>query len=102
MSIFNFTKRQEEAEAAFAPVVNKKGQQQRIVEWLDKYGFITPLACIHAVPMITTKLSTRIGEIERKTGVEFKHDRMPDNRCMKYTCTPEDLETLKGYYHIES
>lgn len=60
----------------------KRSQQQRILDTIRKQGFITSWGAIHDQLLHCTKLSTRIGEIERKYGHEFVHEslRGSDNR----------------------
>lgn len=76
----------------------KETQYVRIVRVLSKCNRITPADCLRK-PFITTKLSTRIGEIEDKTGIVFKRDRDPETRFRIYSCfTVDDLETLRAFF----
>lgn len=90
------TQAQQQAEQNATP--NKTTQYKKITEWLDRFGFITPLACMRSVPMITTKLSTRIGEMERKTGVTLKREVQQPSKFVKYSATRAQVEELKKVY----
>lgn len=83
-----------------ATPTKKYTQQQRICQHLDRFGFITPKACILRVPMITTKLSTRIGEMERKVGVKAKRTKDAEG-FVRYEFTRDAIETLKAWYHVQ-
>lgn len=89
------TQLQQQAEQTATP--NRRTQHMRIVEWLDRFGFITPLACMRSVPMITTKLSTRIGELERKAGVTLKREVQQPSKFVRYSATREQIEILKQH-----
>lgn len=60
------------------------------------------MGCIHRCPVVTTKLATRIGEIERRTGITFERSRVTASRFTKYTTTKENLEKLKEFYKLNS
>lgn len=102
MKLLNIFKkgRREAAQASYAPVEEyKETQHVRIVRFLSKRNSISPRDCIRYIPWITTKLSTRIGEIEDRTGIVFKRERDPETRFMTYSCfTPDDLITLCQIY----
>lgn len=101
MKLLNIFKkgRREAAQASYAPVKEyKETQHVKIVRLLSKYNRISPADCLRR-PCITTKLSTRIGEIEDRTGIVFKRERDPETRFMTYSCfTPDDLITLCQIY----
>ena len=98
-SIFNRRKAAHiEHLATEAETPTKETQYARIVRLLDKRGTISPQDCLRH-PRVTTKLSTRIGEMERKTGIAFVRGRDPETRFRTYACANSaDLETLKSYY----
>lgn len=76
------TERQRAAEATYKPTANKlKGQKLAILVYIYTHGSITPMDAIHEIHC--TKLATRIGEIERRCGVDFKHE-MEDNGTSRY------------------
>ena len=90
---------QQEAELNAPSPASKATQHTRIIrELVLNGGFVTPMGCIHRVPCITTKLSTRIGEIEAKSGVKFTRERMEPSHFIKYSCTPEQLNILKNLF----
>ena len=95
-SIFN---RKKAAQIEHAPEKpTKETQYVRIVRLLSKRNRISPADCLR-YPCITTKLSTRIGEIENKARIIFKRERNPETRFMEYSCyTPDDLELLRAMY----
>lgn len=63
--------KQRQAQAEFTPQGGElKGQRDRIIEHIARFGFISPAAAWHAFGC--SKLSTRIGEIERRCGHEFE------------------------------
>lgn len=96
-----FRNRKRAAQAVCAPTMTKKETQYvRIVRLLSQNNRISPRDCIrNAAGMITTKLSTRIGEIENKTGIVFNRKRDPKTRFMVYSCySVDDLETLRAAY----
>ena len=64
------TDKQRQAQAEFVPQGGTlKGQRDRIIDYIVKFGSITPMGAIHAFGC--TKLSTRIGEIEKRSGCAF-------------------------------
>ena len=64
------TDKQRQAQAEFAPRERElKGQRDRIIEHIEQFGFISPAAAWHRFGC--SKLSTRIGEIEKRCGHEF-------------------------------
>lgn len=70
------TEKQKAAQAAFLPERKiLQGQKLEIVRFIEKFGSITPLQAINDIDIHSTKLATRIGEIERFCGVEFKHQK---------------------------
>lgn len=76
----------------------KETQYVRIVRKLSERNCISPADCLRR-PFITTKLSTRIGEIEDKTGIVFDRKRDPETRFMTYSCfTVDDLEALRARF----
>ncbi len=101
MKLLNIFKkgRREAAQASYAPVKEYKDTQYvKIVRLLSERKRISPADCLR-YPCITTKLSTRIGEIEDRTGIVFKRERDPETRFMTYSCfTTEDLVTLCETY----
>lgn len=99
ISIFNRRKAAHiENLATEAEKPTKETQYVRIVRQLSKRNRISPADCLRR-PCITTKLSTRIGEIEKKTGIVFVRKRNPETRFMEYSCyCVNDLETLRATY----
>lgn len=80
------TQKQRAAEADFKPTEKKlTGQKREILAYIDTYGSITPMDAI--VHINCTKLATRIGEIERRCGVEMVHqmERNETSRYMRYS-----------------
>lgn len=80
--------RQQAAEINFKPADKKlKGQKYNILVYIDTNGSITPMDAISDKRIHSTKLSTRIGEIERKCGLAFKHERESngDSSYMRYS-----------------
>lgn len=68
------TERQRAAEATYKPTANKlKGQKMEILVYIYTHGSITPAEAWDKLHI--TKLATRIGEIEKRCGVELKHER---------------------------
>lgn len=68
------SKKQRAAEIEFKPTSKElTGQKLEIVAYINSFGSITPMEAWKILHC--TKLATRIGEIERRCGVEFKHDR---------------------------
>lgn len=68
------SEKQRAAEIEFKPTKQVlKGQKLQILTYIDTFGSITPADAWEAFNC--TKLSTRIGEIEKRCGVEFKHER---------------------------
>lgn len=64
------TDKQRQAQAEYAPDVRTlKGQRDRIIDYIAEFGSITPMGAIHRFGC--TKLSTRIGEIEKRCGHAF-------------------------------
>ena len=64
------TEKQRQAQAEFTPQGGAlKGQRDRIIEYIEKFGFISPAGAWHMFGC--SKLSTRIGEIEKRCGHEF-------------------------------
>lgn len=71
------TAEQRMAEAEFAPKrMEKQSQQKRILETIREQGFITKWGAIYDVRLHCSKLSTRIGEIEIKSGHRFDRERL--------------------------
>lgn len=65
------TEKQRQAQAEYTPQGGElKGQRDRIIEYIARFGSITPMGAIHAFGC--TKLSTRIGEIEKRCGHAFE------------------------------
>lgn len=63
--------KQRQAQAEYTPQGGElKGQRDRIIEYIARFGRISPMAAIHAFGC--TKLSTRIGEIEKRCGHPFE------------------------------
>ena len=76
------TDKQREAEIKFKPTSKAlSGQKLQIVSYIDTFGSITPAAAWDYLNC--TKLATRIGEIERRCGIEF-HKQMEDNGSSRY------------------
>lgn len=76
------TEKQRSAEATFKPSGKKlTGQKLEIVVFIHTHGSITPKEAWNELNC--TKLATRIGEIERRCGVEFKKE-MEDNGSSRY------------------
>lgn len=74
--------------------MRKKTQKERIVKRLIEIGYITtPYAIAN---MVTTKLSTRLGELEREFGVEFKRSRIAwgDTYGTRYDIDDEQIKYL--------
>lgn len=68
------TEKQRAAEAAFKPSTKAlSGQKLEIVSYINSFGSITPMEAWNILHC--TKLATRIGEIEKWCGVEFKHEK---------------------------
>ena len=77
---------QRQAEVNFKPEkLYLTGQKRKIVEWIAKNGSITPMDAIHGFSC--TKLATRIGEIERRSGYLFdKEMERTEGACyMRYS-----------------
>lgn len=70
-------------------MVNKKNQKQRIVEYIEKYGSITPMQAIHELGI--TKLATRISELKQegyevRTQILYAPNRYGENtRFARYS-----------------
>lgn len=65
------SEKQRAAEVNFKPTTKKlTGQKLEIVVYIYTHGSITPMGAIHAFGC--TKLSTRIGEIEKRCGHAFE------------------------------
>lgn len=82
------TDNQKAAQAAFLPERKiLRGQKMEIVKFIEKFGSITPLQAINDSDIHSTKLATRIGEIERFCGVQFRHDmeKRDGKRYMRYS-----------------
>ena len=80
------TLKQQEAERKFKPSEKKlTGQKAKIVNFIELWGSITPSQAWDYCKC--QKLSTRIGEIERRCGHEFNHDMTEgaDSRFMTYS-----------------
>ena len=76
------TQKQREAEANFKPTQKKlSGQKLEILVYVNTHGSITPKDAWNELNC--TKLATRIGEIERRCGVEFKKE-MEGNGSSRY------------------
>ena len=76
------TQKQQAAEASFKPSSKAlSGQKLNIIAYIDTYGSITPADAWNELNC--TKLATRIGEIERRCGIEFKK-QMEDNGSSRY------------------
>lgn len=60
-------------------------QHQKIINYIEKHGSITPM---DAFPLGITKLSTRVSEMRRKKGMEFKIEiiqgKNQDGESMRY------------------
>lgn len=66
--------KQRAAEIDFKPTENKlRGQKADILIYIYTHGSITPAEAWDKLHC--TKLATRIGEIERRCGVELKHEK---------------------------
>lgn len=94
------TENQMNAQMTYAPIEAKKfTQHQRIVLLLarrEKHTIDQKLAGWDTF-CYTTKLATRIGEMERKAGVKFTRERNCDG-FTQYTIDDEGLAKLKDYY----
>jgi len=80
------TLKQQEAERKFKPSEKQlKGQKAKIVNFIELWGSITPAQSWTYCNC--SKLATRIGEIERRCGHEFKHEMREgiDSRFMEYS-----------------
>ena len=69
------TEKQTQAQAEFAPA-EKRTQHKQILDTIEKQGFITKWGAIYDLHLHCSKLSTRIGEIERRAGKTFSRERM--------------------------
>lgn len=71
------TSNQISSEAEFAPQpVTKASQHQKILDTIERQGFISKWGAIYDVQLHCSKLSTRIGEIEDRCGHKFQRERM--------------------------
>lgn len=80
------TQTQKAAQAEFKPdSLYLKGQKKRIVDYIAEHGSITPMEAWDECRC--TKLATRIGEIERRSGYVFnrKMERTEDVCFMRYS-----------------
>lgn len=69
------TNAQMTAEAEYKPTsLSIISQHEAILRGMERYGRMYPMLAIHAYGI--TKLSTRIGEIERKSGLRFDRQRV--------------------------
>lgn len=69
-----------------AQAINSYTQGQKIIEYMKRYGSITPMDAFHKLNI--TKLSTRIGELEARNQVKV-------TRLME---TSENSEGVKSRY----
>lgn len=68
------SEKQRAAEVNFKPTTKKlTGQKLEIVVYIYTHGSITPMEAWGELNC--TKLATRIGEIEKRCGVEFNHQK---------------------------
>lgn len=71
------TENQRIAEQEFAPCISTKyNQHQRILETIERQGFVTKWGAIYDTRLHCSKLSTRIGEIEERCGHTFQRERI--------------------------
>jgi len=71
------TKEQTTAQVDSSPSrAEKKTQHDRIMDLISENGEISNWGAIHDVRLHCTKLSTRIGEIERQCGHGFARERI--------------------------
>ena len=56
--------------------MEKKTQHQLILDIIEEQGFITLWGAVYHVHLHCSKLSTRIGEIEKRSGKTFARERM--------------------------
>ena len=90
------TYEQANAQAAEMPRT-KRTQYQRIVEHLERFdGHIHPMAAIHG--RITTKLSTRLGEMNARVGVTCKKERDSVTGFVHYRYKADAVQALHDYY----
>lgn len=73
-----------------------KSQNKRIAEYLSLHSHITTAQAI--AWKWTTKLSTRIGEIQRATGITIDRERIPwgDTYGTKYSISAMDTWEMHG------
>ena len=103
---------QQSAQANFKPEqLYLTGQKRRIVEWIQENGSITPAEAWDEIRC--TKLATRIGEIERRSGYSFNREmvRKEDVCFMRYSFAkgltalsymlPEDCEIAEALRQVE-
>lgn len=80
------SKTQKSAQANFKPEqLYLTGQKRKIVEWIRDNGGITPVDAWNEIHC--TKLATRIGEIERRSGYSFNREKVKsgDTSFMRYS-----------------
>lgn len=106
------TKTQKAAQANFKPEqLYLTGQKRKIVEWIQENGSITPMEAWDEIRC--TKLATRIGEIERRSGYSFNREKVKtgDTSFMRYSfprgltaihfLLPEDCEVAEALMRVE-
>lgn len=95
------TDKQIAAQVESAPTTAQRlTQHQRIVQLLnrnEKHEIDQKIAGWLTV-CYTTKLATRIGEMERAAGVTLQRRRDPATRFTKYKATPDVLAALNDFY----
>lgn len=70
-------------------MAKKKNQKQRIIEYVEKYGSITPMQAINELGI--TKLATRVSELKKegyevRTQILYAPNRYGDNtRFARYS-----------------
>ena len=77
--------------------MKKQTQHEKIVKRLLENGSISTAYAI--ANCLTTKLSTRIGELARDLDVEFKRERIDwgNSYCTKYSIGPYDGKKLNTF-----
>ena len=106
------TDNQQAAQAQFKPEqLYLTGQKRKIVEWIQEHGSITPMDAWDEIHC--TKLATRIGEIERRSGYLFNREKVKagDTSFMRYSfprgltaihyLLPEDCVVAEALRNVE-
>lgn len=106
------SEKQRAAEKEFRPTEKKlKGQKADILIYIYTHGSITPAEAWEILHC--TKLATRIGEIERRSGYAFNREKVKagDTSFMRYSfprgltaihyLLPEDCEVAEALMRVE-